>query len=129
MKIEMTPIGVVEEVEEPAEKTERFINRREKLRINPEFREGLTWLEPGQKIQVLFYFHKSKGWENITYSYGQNKTTGVFNTHSPNRPNGIGVTAVDLLAMEDGVLTVDGADMMEGTPILDIKPMPHGGKP
>ena len=83
----------------------------------------------GALIAADEYDKAAELWENITYSYGQNKTTGVFNTHSPNRPNGIGVTAVDLLAMEDGVLTVDGADMMEGTPILDIKPMPHGGKP
>ena len=143
MTIEMRPIGEIVEVSENAQEGVRFMERkdqREKLLVYPEHREGLTGLEPGQKLQIVFYFHLSKDFDYITFSHGQQKVTGVFNCRSPRRPNGIGIDTVELLAIEDGVLTIDGADMLQGTPILDIKPAPrgmhgqggehrHGGKP
>ena len=143
MTIEMRPIGEIIEVSENAQEGVRFMERRdqrEKLLVYPEHREGLTGLEPGQKLQIVFYFHLSKVFDYITFSHGQQKVTGVFNCRSPRRPNGIGIDTVELLAIEDGVLTIDGADMLPGTPILDIKPTPrgmhghggehrHGGKP
>ena len=137
MTIEMKPIGEITEVSEPPKEGQNFMqrqNQREKLLIYPEHREGLTGLEPGQKLQIVFYFHLSKDFDYITFSHGQQKVTGIFNCRSPRRPNGIGIDTVELLAIEDGVLTVDGADMLPGTPILDIKPAPrgmhgHGGKP
>ena len=143
MTIEMKPIGEIIGVSENAREGVRFMERqdqREKLLIYPEHREGLTGLEPGQTLQIVFYFHLSKDFDYITFSHGQQKVTGVFNCRSPRRPNGIGIDTVELLALEDGVLTIDGADMLPGTPILDIKPAPrgmhgpggghhHGGKP
>lgn len=129
MTIEMKPIGEIIEVSENAQEGVRFMERRdqrEKLLIYPEHREGLTGLEPGQKLQIVFYFHLSKDFDYITFSHGQQKVTGVFNCRSPRRPNGIGIDTVELLALEDGVLTIDGADMLPGTPILDIKPAPRG---
>ena len=129
MTIEMKPIGVVTEVTEPPQEGQSFMTRqdqREKLLIYPEHREGLTGLEPGQTLQIIFYFHLSDSFDYITFSHGQQKVTGVFNCRSPRRPNGIGIDTVKLLAIEDGVLTVDGADMLPDTPILDIKPAgPH----
>ena len=128
MTIEMKPIGVVTEVTEPPQEGQSFMTRqdqREKLLIYPEHREGLTGLEPGQTLQIIFYFHLSDSFDYITFSHGQQKVTGVFNCRSPRRPNGIGIDTVKLLAIEDGVLTVDGADMLPDTPILDIKPAPR----
>ena len=143
MTIEMKPIGEIIEVSENDQEGVRFMERqdqREKLLIYPEHREGLAGLEPGQTLQIVFYFHLSDSFDYITFSHGQQKVTGVFNSRSPRRPNGIGIDIVKLLAIEDGVLTIDGADMLPGTPILDIKPAPrgmhgyggehrHGGKP
>ena len=129
MTIEMKPIGEIIEVSENAREGVRFMERkdqREKLLVYPEHREGLTGLEPGQKLQIVFYFHLSKDFDYITFSHGQQKVTGVFNCRSPRRPNGIGIDTVKLLAIEDGVLTIDGADMLPETPILDIKPMGPG---
>ena len=129
MTVTFTPIGEIAEVSEPPREGQFFMTRqdqREKLLVYPEHREGLTGLEPGQRLQIIFYFHKSKDFDYITFSHGQQKRTGVFNCRSPRRPNGIGIDVVELLAIEDGVLTIDGADMLPGTPILDIKPMGPG---
>ena len=122
MTIEMRPIGFVTEADPPPEEGKRFTDRRERLRIEPEFQEGLTGLEPGRKVQILFYFHLSEGYSNIAFSMKQQIMTGVFNTRCPRRPNGIGVTVAELLAREGGELLIGGGDMLPGTPILDIKP-------
>ena len=122
MEIVMRPIGEVISVGEAKCESERFSNRREEILIYPEFREGLTDIGPGKKLQILFYFHKSEGYSCIAFSHYEKRMTGLFNTRCPMRPNGIGVTVVDVLDISDGLLTVDGADMLEGTPILDIKP-------
>ena len=89
MTIEMRPIGEIIEVSENAQEGVRFMERRdqrEKLLVYPEHREGLTGLEPGQKLQIVFYFHLSKDFDYITFSHGQQKVTGVFNSRSPAVP-------------------------------------------
>ena len=122
MEIAMNPIGEVISVEEAKRETERFSDRQEVIEVYPEYVEGLTDIVPGKKLQILFYFHKSEGYSCIAFSHFEKRMTGLFNTRCPMRPNGIGVTVVDVLAVDGGRLTVDGADMLEGTPILDIKP-------
>ena len=122
MEIVMKPIGEVISVEEAKRETERFSDRQEVIEVSPEYVEGLTDIVPGKKLQILFYFHKSEGYSCIAFSHFEKRMTGLFNTRCPMRPNGIGVTVVDVLAVDGGRLTVDGADMLEGTPILDIKP-------
>ena len=125
MAIEFTPIGYVAEASGPAPGSERFFDRRERIQILPEFREGLTGLEAGRKIQVIFHFHLSDGYKLITFARGWGKETGVFNSHSPRRPNGIGVTEAPVvsISVEDGELVIDGGDLLPETPILDIKPV------
>ena len=122
MEIVMKPFGEVISVEEAKRETERFSDRQEVIEFYPEYVEGLTDIVPGKKLQILFYFHKSEGYSCIAFSHFEKRMTGLFNTRCPMRPNGIGVTVVDVLAVDGGRLTVDGADMLEGTPILDIKP-------
>ena len=129
MEIIMKPIGEVISVGEAKQETERFSDRQEVIEIYPEFVEGLTDIVPGKKLQILFYFHKSEGYNCIAFSHFEKRMTGLFNTRCPMRPNGIGVTVVDVLAVDGGRLTVDGADMLEGTPILDIKPWNIGPGP
>ncbi len=122
MTITMDPIGEVVSVNEAKQESDRFMDRIETIRIREQFVEGLTGLEPGQKLQILFYFHKSEGFKNIAYSHHLKINTGVFHTRCPHRPNGIGVTVVTLISINNGTLVIDGGDMIEGTPILDIKP-------
>jgi tRNA-Thr(GGU) m(6)t(6)A37 methyltransferase TsaA len=86
--------------------------------------EGLKGLEPGQQIMVVFYFHRSEGFELLQHPRGdQNRPKrGVFALRSPNRPNPIGVSVVDLIGVEGNVLRVRGLDAISGTPVLDLKP-------
>ena len=115
------PIGAVTEASEAEKEGGRFFDRRETIEILPEYRDGLTGLAAGDSIQVIFHFHLSEGYELVTFARGRGMVTGVFNCHSPHRPNGIGVTVVKIVSIGDGRLVVDGGDMLPGTPILDIK--------
>ena len=129
-RIEFTPIGVVTDAAGPAPGEGRFSDRRETIRIAPEYVEGLTGLEPGARIMVLFYFHLSTDYDLVTFARGWQQVTGVFNSHSPRRPNGIGVTEVAIVSIEGGELVIDGGDLLPETPILDIKPcMGAAGNP
>jgi len=86
--------------------------------------KGLTGLSPGQQVMVIFYFHRADRYNLLQHPRGDptRPVRGVFALRSPRRPNPIGVTTVDLLAIEGNVLRVRGLDAINGTPILDIKP-------
>ena len=75
-----------------------------------------------EKLYIFFYFSKSKGYELIHRRRYDGKISGVFASRSPHRPNGIGLTIVELLKVEGNVLHVKGLDAINGTPVLDIKP-------
>jgi tRNA-Thr(GGU) m(6)t(6)A37 methyltransferase TsaA len=92
--------------------------------LDPTLTEGLDGLEPGRRLAVVFAFHRSQGYALKLHPRGDRSRPlrGVFATCSPNRPNGIGVTVVDLLAIEGSVLRVRGLDAIDGTPVLDLKP-------
>ena len=81
-------------------------------------------MEPGQQVMVLFYFHRSDGYDLLQHPRGDRSrpTRGVFTLRSPRRPNPIGVTIVDIVAVEGNVLRVRGLDALNGTPVLDLKP-------
>jgi tRNA-Thr(GGU) m(6)t(6)A37 methyltransferase TsaA len=75
-----------------------------------------------ERIWLLFAFHRSEGWKaEVKPPRGGGKRS-VLATRSPHRPNAIGLSAVELLAVEAGRLRVRGVDLLDGTPILDIKP-------
>lgn len=122
--INVRAIGHVEnEFDGPAAPDEiRAVESR--LIIEPALVEGLKGLEPGQQIMVVFYFHRSEGFDLLQHPRGdQNRPKrGVFALCSPNRPNPIGVSMVDLLDIEDNVLRVRGLDAINRTPVLDLKP-------
>ena len=92
--------------------------------LDPNLEEGLQGLEAGQQLMVIFHFHRSQGYELRQHPRGDRSRPrrGVFALRSPNRPNPIGVTTVDLVALEDNVLRVRGLDAINGTPVLDLKP-------
>lgn len=92
------------------------------LEILPEFELGLTDIEGFSHIFVLWMFHQSEGFELLGTPPIDNKPHGVFATRSPRRPNPIGLTVVELLGRDGRKLRVRGIDMLDGTPILDIKP-------
>ncbi|MDI7276555.1 MAG: tRNA (N6-threonylcarbamoyladenosine(37)-N6)-methyltransferase TrmO, partial [Anaerolineae bacterium] len=98
--------------------------RESRIVLEPALAEGLDGLEPGQRIMVIFHLHRSHGYELRQHPRGDKAQPlrGVFALRTPRRPNPIGVTVADLLAIEGSVLRVQGLDALDGTPVLDIKP-------
>ncbi|HUM06974.1 MAG TPA: tRNA (N6-threonylcarbamoyladenosine(37)-N6)-methyltransferase TrmO [Terriglobales bacterium] len=92
------------------------------LRILPEFAPGLQDIEGFSHLIVLWEFDRSDGFELLGAPPSDNRQHGVFATRSPYRPNPIGFTTVELLRRDGADLHVRGVDMLDGTPILDIKP-------
>ncbi len=92
------------------------------LQILPEFEVGLTDIEGFSHLFVIWAFHQAHGFELLSTPPSDNRPHGVFATRSPQRPNPIGLTVVQLLRREGRLLHVRGVDMLDGTPILDIKP-------
>ncbi len=92
------------------------------LKILPEFEPGLTDIEGFSHLFVLWEFDRSRSFELLGTPPSDNRPHGVFATRSPYRPNPIGLTVVELLRRDGTALHVRGIDMLDGTPILDIKP-------
>lgn len=93
------------------------------LEIFPQFREGLDGIEPGQTIVVLFWLHQAARDVLKVYPRGDRSRGlhGVFATRSPMRPNPIAVSELKVLAVNGNELEVFGLDILDGTPIVDIK--------
>lgn len=91
--------------------------------VKEEFADGLYKIEENEFIMIIFSFHlkEDKGY-NLVGRRRYDKELGVFSSRSPRRPSSIGVTVVKLLGREGNVLTVEGLDAVNGTPVLDIKP-------
>lgn len=92
------------------------------LKVLPQFEAGLTDIEGFSHLIVLWEFDRSEGFQLLGTPPSDNRAHGVFATRSPYRPNPIGMTTVELRRREGAILHVRGVDMLEGTPILDIKP-------
>lgn len=92
------------------------------IEILPEFEQGLMDIEGFSHLMILWVFDRSEGYELVGTPPTDNRPHGVFATRSPRRPNPIGLTTVELLGKEGRSLRVRGLDMLEGTPVLDVKP-------
>ena len=127
MKITMEPIGVVHSAyKEPGElpRWDAIEDVRAFIEVEDRFAEGIADIAPGDKLMVLFYFHKSPEARLTVPLMGEGPLVGVFSSHSPTRPNFIGVTEVQVESVEGLRLGIRGADMLDGTPVLDLKPVP-----
>ncbi len=92
------------------------------LEILPQFEAGLADIEGFSHLFVIWVFDRSEGFELLGTPPIDDRPHGVFATRSPRRPNPIGLTVVELLSREGNALHVRGVDMLDGTPILDLKP-------
>jgi tRNA-Thr(GGU) m(6)t(6)A37 methyltransferase TsaA len=92
------------------------------LEIRSELEAGLTDIEGFSHLMVIWAFDRAEGFALVGRPPSDNRPHGVFATRSPRRPNPIGLTVVELLGREGPRLRVRGIDMLDGTPILDIKP-------
>ena len=92
------------------------------LEILPEFEPGLSDIEGFSHLYVIWAFDRSEGCSLVVTPPTDDRPHGVFATRSPRRPNPIGLTVVQLVNREGPAISVRGIDMLDGTPILDIKP-------
>ncbi len=75
-----------------------------------------------ERLWLIFAFHRSEGWKSTVKPPRGGPRRGVLATRSPHRPNAIGLSAVELLKVEGRILHLRGVDLLDGTPVLDIKP-------
>lgn len=118
-------IGRVENDFDEPTAPEKIQSAGSRIVLAPALTEGLKGLEPGRRIMVVYYFHRSDGYALRQHPRGDRSRPqrGVFALCSPRRPNPIGVTVVDLVAIDGNVLQVRGLDAINGTPVLDLKPV------
>lgn len=125
MKIEFKPIGVIHspyktKKEMPIQAyTSKQIGEVE---VYKEYAEGLKDIEGFSHIIVLYLFHKSGEYSLHVKPFLDESSHGIFACRHPDRPNPIGVSTVRLLERKGNVLRVEGIDVLDGTPLIDIKP-------
>lgn len=124
MSVEMHPIGYVQHDSEDVPRIYTISDVEGFLVIDQKYAAGLSDIEAGQRLNVLFHFHKSPEFSEKYLKIKpptRDRKHGVFSTHSPIRPNPIGLSVVEVLAVEGCQIKVKGLDMLNETPILDIK--------
>ena len=125
MSIEMKPIGYVHTSVKDIPRSWKVSDVEGELVMDESYLEGLKDIQPGQRVYVIFHFHKSPEFSEQFMRIKppiHDQKVGVFNTHSPFRPNPIGMSILDVLDVKGTVIRVKGLDMLDKTPILDIKP-------
>jgi tRNA-Thr(GGU) m(6)t(6)A37 methyltransferase TsaA len=90
--------------------------------LEPQYEEGLRDLDGFSHIILLYHFHRSKGYHLTVKPFLDTVERGLFATRAPRRPNPIGLSIVRLVRIENSTLHVQGVDVLDGTPLLDIKP-------
>ena len=90
--------------------------------VDEAYEEGLADIDGFSHLILLYYFHKSKGYDLMVKPFLDDQKRGLFSTRAPRRPNQIGLSIVKLLSRNGPVLTIQGIDVLNGTPLIDIKP-------
>jgi tRNA-Thr(GGU) m(6)t(6)A37 methyltransferase TsaA len=127
--IRFHPIGVVRHEAASVPRHWSVSDVEGDLVIDPVYRRGLCSIAPGDRLVVLFHFHRSGPFTpDLLVQRPPHRQTdmGVFSICSPRRPNPIGLSVVEVLAVADHILRVRGLDMFDGTPIVDLKPFVTG---
>jgi len=132
-EIRLRPIGFVRSPFATREEVPRGLGARHDeegtIELRPELADGLQDIEGFSHLFVIWVFDRSEGWELVGTNPTDGQPHGVFATRSPHRPNPIGLTVVELLGREGATLRVRGIDMLDGTPVLDLKPYLSGVPP
>ncbi len=92
------------------------------VEVFEEYRAGLKDLDGFSHIILLYHFHRSRGFRLHVVPFLDTALRGLFATRAPKRPNPIGLSVVQLDKVEDGLLRIQNVDILDGTPLLDIKP-------
>lgn len=124
--IEMNPIGLVKSPFTSTKDIPKGLGAKHDdegiLALLPDLEPGLLDIEGFSHLFVIWQFSRSEGFDLVGTPPADDRPHGVFATRSPRRPNPIGLTVVELIRRDGANLMVRGVDMLDGTPILDIKP-------
>ncbi len=93
-----------------------------KIKIFDEYLEGLKDLEGFSHVILLYYFHLVKDYKLLVKPFMDDQLHGIFATRAPSRPNPIGLSVVKLIKIENNILFIEDVDIVDKTPLLDIKP-------
>jgi tRNA-Thr(GGU) m(6)t(6)A37 methyltransferase TsaA len=125
-EIVINPIGVIltphEKIEGMPVQPSGAAGIRGRAVLNEEFVEGLMDLEGFSHATLVYHFHKTEGYALTVIPFMDTKAHGIFATRAPKRPNHIGLSTVRILSIEGNTVVFDGADMLNETPLIDIKP-------
>jgi tRNA-Thr(GGU) m(6)t(6)A37 methyltransferase TsaA len=125
MEITLHPIGLIHSPFTNKEHTPIQASRSEAMglvEVFPEFADGLKDIEDLSHIYLLYAFHESSGYALKVKPFLDDREHGIFATCYPYRPNPLGLSIVRLVSRQESKLTVEGVDVLDGTPLLDIKP-------
>jgi tRNA-Thr(GGU) m(6)t(6)A37 methyltransferase TsaA len=130
MSISITPIGIIETPFDDLKGMPIQPSGADKIQgtiiIDKEYEEGLSDLEGFSHIILLYHFHKSKGYNLMVKPFMDDQQRGLFSTRAPRRPNPIGLSIVQLIKIENNKISIQGIDVLNGTPLIDIKPYVPG---
>jgi len=126
MKIEYTPIGIIHspfsELEGMPIQPTGAVGIKGTVEVFPAYRDGLKDLDGFSHIILLYHFHCSKDFKLQIVPFLDTSPRGVFATRAPRRPNSLGLSVVKLLGIEGWILHIENVDILDNTPLLDIKP-------
>lgn len=125
MEFVMRPIGIIYSPYHEREQTPIQPSRSQaqgRVEVYPEFAPGLEDIEGFSHIILLYVFHQSSGFTLRVKPFLDDRLHGLFATRYPRRPNPIGISIVRLAGREGNILQIEGVDVLDGTPLLDIKP-------
>jgi len=129
-KFTFTPIGVINSpFDEPVNmpiQSASAAGVSGTLKIYDEFVPGLKDIEGFSHIILIYAFHRSEGYKLQVKPFLEDVVHGVFSVRAPKRPNAIGFSTVRLIKVEDNILHIENIDVLNGTPLLDIKPYVPG---
>ena len=133
-QLELTPIGIVRSPHKERHGTPRQASLPAKAELRPQeqatielfdtvlSRDAVADLDDFEYIWVITFLHLNHGWRNKVKPPGESRSRGLLSTRAPHRPNPIGLSAARLLSVDGLSLTVERIDVLDGTPVLDIKP-------
>jgi len=126
MKIEYRPIGLIHTPFKQREgmpiQPSRGRGVRGTVVVTPEYADGLADLDGFSHVVLIYHFHQSRGFDLRVTPFLDTQKRGLFATRAPRRPNAIGLSVVRLLGIEGNRIAVQDLDILDGTPLLDIKP-------
>ena len=95
---------------------------RGRIILDPAYEQGLNDLDGFSHLILLYHFHESKGFDLMVTPFLDKTKRGVFSTRAPRRPNPIGLSVVRLISCKGGILEIEDIDVLDQTPLIDIKP-------